>query len=169
MTLGSKSGCKPSRRPNFAHKSHRGELLLHPKNARIASGIGSISGSSSSRHVQHNFTKICGARRTKNQETLDATEIQARTAKDHLEYQERTDFMTTAERRNIAVLRSAVPQAEDDDGQPALDILDILSGQDSVDISHVGGEFADFLAFGDDLLGPSAWYVLYTSTLACKP
>ena len=76
--------------------------------------------------------------------------------------------MTTTECRNIVVLHSAVPQVEDDDGQPALDILDILSGQDSVDISHVGGEFADFLAFGDDLLGPSAWYVLYLSTLACK-
>lgn len=73
--------------------------------------------------------------------------------------------MTTTERRNIAKLHSAVPQADDDNGQPALDILDILSGQDSVDISHVGGEFADFLALGEDLLGPSAWYFLYLSTL----
>lgn len=76
--------------------------------------------------------------------------------------------MTDTERRNIAVLHSEVTQAEDDDGQSSLDILDILSGQDSFDISHFGGEFADLLALWDDFLGPSAWYVPYLFTVAYK-
>ena len=66
--------------------------------------------------------------------------------------------MTATELSNMAALKSEVTQAEDD-GPPAIDILDILSGQDSVDISHIGGEFSDLLALGDDLLGPSSWYV----------
>lgn len=78
------------------------------------------------------------------------------------------DCMTTTERKNITTLHSTGAEAEDDDGQLALDFLDILSGQDSVDISHVGGEFADFLAFGDDLLGPSTWYVLYHYPCQCQ-
>jgi hypothetical protein len=67
------------------------------------------------------------------------------------------ESMTNTERRNLDTLLTAGAQAEDDDGPPVMDILDILSGKDSVDISHVGGEFADLLALGDDLLGPSSW------------
>lgn len=69
--------------------------------------------------------------------------------------------MTTTERSNIEALYSGGIQADDDSyGEPAVDIMDILSGQNSMDISHVGGEFADLLAIGDDLLGPS-WYVFF--------
>lgn len=70
------------------------------------------------------------------------------------------DSMTTTELCNIEVLHSSDIQADndDDDGQPAVDIIDILSGQNSMDISHVGGEFADLLALGDDLLGPSSYF-----------
>ena len=63
----------------------------------------------------------------------------------------------TTERRNLDTLLTAGAQAEDDDGLPVMDILDFLSGKDCVDISHVGGEFADLLALGDDLLGPFSW------------
>jgi hypothetical protein len=169
MTLGNKSGCKPSRKiSHSSYKPYRTQLQSRLTGAHLLSGKGAISGSSSSRHVHHNFSKISGggACFTTNQESLSSAEIQVRTAKDHLVYKERMDFMTTTERKNIATLHSTGAQAEDDDGQPALDIMDILSGENPVDISHVGGEFADFLAFEDDLLGPSSWYVLYIFTLA---
>ena len=67
--------------------------------------------------------------------------------------------MTTTERCNIEALHSGGIQADNDDsnGQAGMDVMDILSGQDSMDISHVGGEFADLLALGDDLLGPSRY------------
>jgi hypothetical protein len=159
MTLGSKSsGCKPSRKTAHAsYKSYRSQILPSRANANISSGA--ISGSSSSHHVQHNFSKISGggARHTTGKETLNLGEIQVRTSKDHLVYQERMESMTNTERRNLDTLLTAGAQAEDDDGPPVMDILDILSGKDSVDISHVGGEFADLLALGDDLLGPSSW------------
>lgn len=72
--------------------------------------------------------------------------------------------MTTTERGNIEAFHSGSIQVDDDACQPAVDIMDILSGENSVDISHVGGEFADLLALGDDLLGPSRYvrfYVLF--------
>jgi hypothetical protein len=92
-------------------------------------------------------------------ETLTSSKIQARNTTDYKEYQERINAMTTTELRNIEALHSVDIEADNDDRQPAVDIMDILSGQNSMDISHVGGEFADLLALGDDLLGPSNWYV----------
>jgi len=161
MTLGSKSGGKPSRKvAHSSYKPFRSQLPSRLSNSHISSGKGAVSGSSSSRHVHHTFSKTSGSRSTASHEILTSTKIQERTANDHREYQERIDSMTITERSNIAALRSVGAQAEDYDSQPALDILDILSGQDSVDISHVGGEFADLLALSDDLLGPSR-YVLH--------
>ena len=79
-----------------------------------------------------------------------------RTAIDYLDYQERLDAMTATERNALLHLSEGLLANDDDDSQPSLDILDILSGENPVDISHVGGEFADLLAIGDDLLGPSS-------------
>ena len=78
--------------------------------------------------------------------------------------------MTTTERSSVQDLYSGgIPADNDDDpSQPAVDIMDILSGGDSMDISHVGGEFADLLALGDDLLGPSRYLFLYFCFLLPK-
>lgn len=157
MTLGSKSGCKPSRKPS--HPSASAPNACRPQLRNVNSHIssqGAISGSSSSRHIQHSFSS--GTRRTGRKEVLSGTEIQARTSQDHLQYQERISSMTITEIGNITALHSEHVQAENDDTGPAMDIMDILSGQDHVDISHAGGEFADLLAIGEDLLGPSIWY-----------
>jgi len=159
MTLGSKAGCKPSRKSAHApYKAYRNVLPSRLSSNHISSGGGSISGSSSSRHVHHSFSRTAGARLSTSREILTSSQIQTRTASDHIEYQDRINSMTATELSNMAALKSEVTQAEDD-GPPAIDILDILSGRDSVDISHIGGEFSDLLALGDDLLGPSSWYV----------
>lgn len=158
MTLGSKSGGKPSRKQTSSQGTYS-RLSSRASKAYISSGKGSISGSSSSHHVHHIFSKTTGSRLSSMKEMLTSSEIHTRNTEDYKEYQERLDSMTTTERSNIEVLYSGGMQEHDDDnGQPAVDIMDILSGQDSMDISHVGGEFADLLAIGDDLLGPS-WYV----------
>jgi hypothetical protein len=157
MTLGSKSGSKPSRK-HTSSLSHHGQLLSRTTKAYISSGGGAISGSSSSHHIHHTFSRTSGKRLGGVKEILTSTKIQTRNAKDYKEYRERLDSMTTTEQRNINALYSGDTQADDDDhGQPAVDIMDILSGQSSMDISHVGGEFADLLALGDDLLGPSRY------------
>jgi hypothetical protein len=162
MTLGSKSGGKPSRK-HTSSQSH-GQLSSRITKAYISSGKGAISGSSSSHHIHHTFSRMNGTRLSSIKETLTSTKIQARNTKDYKEYQERLDAMTTTERCNIDTLHSGGIQADNDDGQPAVDIMDILSGQNSMDISHVGGEFADLLALGDDLLGPS-WYIFISFLL----
>jgi hypothetical protein len=158
MTLGSKSGGKPSRRQTSSRKNHG--LSSRTTKDYISSGKGYISGSSSSRHIHHTFSKTTGIRLSSVKESLTPSEIHLRNTKDYKAYQERLDSMTTIERSNIQVLYSGGIQADNDDySEPAVDIMDILSGQNSMDISHVGGEFADLLAIGDDLLGPS-WYVI---------
>lgn len=158
MTLGSKSSNKPSRKSTNTSKAHRAHLSSY--RAHIPSQNGAVSGSSSSRHVVHSFSRVSsGARITGKKESLTSAKIQARTTEDHIAYQERLDSMSKTDRSSIAALHLENMQTEDDDGQPAFDILDILSGQSSLDISHIGGEFADLLAIGDDLLGPSSWYV----------
>lgn len=173
MTLGSKSGGKPSRK-HTSSKGHHSQLPSRVAKAYISSGKGAISGSSSSRKVHHNFSRMTSGntRLSSHRETLTVTEIQARTTKDYKDYQERLDSMTTTEWSNIQGLLSGGIQADNDDldGQPAVDIMDILSGQNSMDISHVGGEFADLLALSDDLLGPS-WYVFspFCSKTHCNP
>ena len=159
MTLGSKSGGKSSRKQVSSKSTTHSQLSLRATKAYISSGKGSISGSSSSHHVQHTFSTTTGTRLSNIKETLTSSEIHSRNTKDYKEYQERLDSMTTTERSNIEALHLGGIQVCDDDyGHPAVDIMDILSGGDSMDISHVGGEFADLLAIGDDLLGP-AWYV----------
>ena len=160
MTLGSKSGSKASRKTTNPSKVQRAQLLSRIANAHISSGKGGISGSSSSRRVNHSLSKVSnGAYLAGRKESLTSSQIQVRTAKDYLEYQERLNAMTVTERRNVAALHSDILANDDNDSQPSLNILDILSGENPVDISHVGGEFADLLAIGDDLLGPSSWYV----------
>ena len=174
MTLGSKSGGKPSRKHTPSLARHV-QLTSRVAKAYMSSGKGTISGSSSSRHIHHSFSKTTGNRITSLQETLTATEIQTRNTSDYKEYQERLDSMTTAERSSIKNINFGGFQADDNDPtQPAVDIMDILSGQDSMEISHVGGEFADLLALGDDLLGPSRYFILFylivTKTHCnCKP
>ena len=165
MTLGSKAGCKPSRR-RISTQSHSGQLSSRIAKADILSGKGAISGSSSSHRIHHTFNRLTSARARLSsiKETLTSSEIQTRTTSDYREYKERLDSMTTTERGNIEAFHSGSIQVDDDACQPAVDIMDILSGENSVDISHVGGEFADLLALGDDLLGPSRYvrfYVLF--------
>jgi hypothetical protein len=159
MTLGSKSGGKPSRK-HISSQSHYGQLSSRTTKAYISSGKGAISGSSSSHRIHHTFSGLTSARTRLSsiKETLTSSEIQTRTTKDYKEYKERLDSMTTTERGNLEAF------VHDDFDQPAVNIMDILSGENSVDISHVGGEFADLLALGDDLLGPS-WYVSMSSLL----
>lgn len=158
MTLGSKSGGKPSRKYTSS-KIHHVQLVSRAAKAYISSGKGSVSGSSSSRHVHHTFTRTSKTRLTSIQETLTGSEIQARNASDYKEYQERLDSMTTTERKDL--YSGGFQDDNDDPSQPAIDIMDILSGETSMDISHVGGEFADLLALGDDLLGPSRYFFFF--------
>lgn len=173
MALGSKAGCKPSRKASSRFSSNTDRLRLSSRLGNVvgSSGKGSISGSSSSRRVQHNYSSVStsSTRYTSKKETLTSNEIQIRAVSDHLAYKERMDTMTTTELSNLATLYSdTMTHDEDDNHQPAIDILDILSGQNAMDISHVGGEFADLLAIGDDLLGPVSWYVLILCLYICK-
>lgn len=154
MTLGSKSGSKSSRKSTNPLKAQRAQLSSRIANAHFSSGRGAISGSSLSRRITHSLSRVSvGACLPGQKESLTLTQIQVRTAKDYLEYQERLNAMTATQQN--ALLHSS--EGDDDDSQPSFDILDILLGENPVDISHVGGEFADLLAIGDDLLGPSSW------------
>jgi hypothetical protein len=156
MTLGSKSGSKASHKTTNPLKARHSQLSSRIANAHILSGRGTISGSSSSHHVTHSLSRVSvGVCLPGQKELLTSTQIQARTAKDYLGYQERLNAMT-ATQRNALLHSSEGILADDDNDQPSFDILDILSGENPVDISHVGGEFADLLAIGDDLLGPSS-------------
>ena len=157
MTLGSRSGSKASRKSTNPLKAQCAQLSSRIANAHNLSGRGTISGSSSSRRVTHNMSRVSnGACLPGQKESLTSTQIQVHTAKDYLDYQERLDAMTATERNALLHLSEGLLANDDDNSQPSLDILDILSGKNPVDISHVGGEFADLLAIGDDLLGPSS-------------
>src|ERR1700678_694671 len=166
MTLGSKSGGKPSRK-HISSQSHYGQLSSRTTKAYISSGKGAISGSSSSHRIHQTFSGLTSARTRLSsiKETLTSSEIQTCTTKDYKEYKERLNSMTTTERGNLEALgHSGGIQVDDDFDQPAVNIMNILSGENLGDISHVGGEFADLLALGDDLLDPS-WYVFMSFLL----
>ena len=79
MTLGSKSGGKPSRK-HISSQSHYGQLSSRTTKAYISSGKGAISGSSSSHCIHHTFSGLTSARTRLSsiKETLTSSEIQTR-------------------------------------------------------------------------------------------
>src|SRR5208282_457969 len=76
MTLGSKSGNKTSRKSTNPLRGQRAQLSSRIANAHISSGKGTMSGSSSSRHVNHSLSRVTnGAHLPGQKESLTATRI----------------------------------------------------------------------------------------------
>ena len=101
-------------------------------------------------------------------EALNATSILMRQEHDHEQQQARMETMPAAEREELDAIRAG--NFDDDweaDPENILHIEDFLQGDALLNISHAGGEFANLLDIGDDLLGSSkkwvilvSWYIL---------
>jgi hypothetical protein len=123
------------------------------------------SGSSSSVHVHHLYTsRSVNGRTSLRQEVLNTSAIHKRQAKDRADHTLRQDAMSTAERDELNAIRTNTTNdsssgsldfsnLEHDGWQ--MDVDAILAGGETIDISHVGGEFASVMDITDDLLGPA--------------
>ena len=118
------------------------------------------SGSSSSVHVHHLYTsRSLSGRTSLRQEVLNASAIHKRQAKDRIDHALRQDAMSTVERDELEAIRtnttndsrSGSSNIEQDAWE--MDVDAILAGAETLDISHVGGEFAAVVDIADDLLG----------------
>lgn len=118
------------------------------------------SGSSSSVHVHHLYTsRSLSGRTSLRQEVLNASAIHKRQAKDRVDHALRQDAMSTVERDELEAIRtnttndsrSGSSNIEQDAWE--MDVDAILAGAETLDISHVGGEFAAVVDIADDLLG----------------
>src|SRR5208282_3515466 len=77
MTLGSKSGNKTSRKSTNPLRGQRAQLSSRIANAHISSGKGTMSGSSSSCHVNHSLSRVTnGAHLPGQKESLTSTRIE---------------------------------------------------------------------------------------------
>ena len=118
------------------------------------------SGSSSSVHVHHLYTsRSLSGRTSLRQEVLNASAIHKRQAKDRVDHALHQDAMSTVERDELEAIRtnttndsrSGSSNIEQDAWE--MDVDAILAGAETLDISHVGGEFAAVVDIADDLLG----------------
>lgn len=122
----------------------------------------SRTGSLSSSHVHrlystHSTTGLSSLRR----EVLNSVGIHRRQANDRVECDLRLKAMSTAERDELNSIRSNTNNSQsgslDDRNLEhdawAMDVEDILTGADTMDISHAGGEFASVVDIADGLLG----------------
>ena len=118
------------------------------------------SGSSSSVHVHHLYTsRSLSGRTSLRQEVLNASAIHKRQAKDRIDHALRQDAMSTVKRDELEAIRtnttndsrSGSSNIEQDAWE--MDVDAILAGAETLDISHVGGEFAAVVDIADDLLG----------------
>lgn len=116
-------------------------------------------GSSSSRHVHHQFTsRSISGRITAKQESLNAISIKKRQAKDRDEYHIRLAAMTTTEFDELVAIREGLASNGDLDGGVdqddwEMDLDGVLAGDTIIDISHAGGEFASVVNLAEDLFG----------------
>ena len=123
------------------------------------------SGTSSSVHVHHLYTsRSLAGHTTLKQEVLNATAIHKRQAKDREDHALRQEAMTMEERDELDAIRNNAPI----DGRSGnldennlehnaweMEVDSILAGQETIDISHAGGEFTSVVEIAEDLLGPA--------------
>jgi len=130
------------------------------KSAGVRKSKGS-DGSSSSRHVRHQFTsRSIAGRLVSQRECLNALSIKKRQTKDRDEQHMRLAAMTTTELDELIAIREGLASngdldGMDQDGQDGweMDIDSVLAGDTVVDISHAGGEFTSVVNLAEDMLG----------------
>jgi hypothetical protein len=116
-------------------------------------------GSSSSRHVHHQFTsRLFSGRLIAKQESLNAISIKKRQSKDRDEHHIRLAAMTTTELDELIAIREGLASNGDLDGGIdqdgwGMDIDGVLAGDMVVDISHAGDEFASVVDLAEDMFG----------------
>ena len=120
------------------------------------------SGTSSSVHVHHLYTsRSLSGRTSLRQEVLNASAIHKRQAKDRTDYILRQNAMSTLERDELeAICTNTTNDSRSDNSNPEhdaweMDVDAVLAGEETIDISHAGGEFAAVVDIADDLLGPA--------------
>src|SRR5271155_950125 len=120
------------------------------------------SGTSSSIHVHHLYTsRSLSGRTSLRQEVLNACAIHKRQAKDRTDYALCKNAMSTLERDELEAIRTnTTNDSRSDNSNPEhdaweMDVDAVLSGEETIDISHAGGEFAAAVDITDDLLGPA--------------
>ena len=121
------------------------------------------SGTSSSPHVHRLYSahSVKTGLSSLRHEVLNATGIRRRQANDQVEHLLRQNAMSTAERDELNAIRTNTNNSQsgsvDDSNLEheawAMDVEDILTGADTIDISHAGGEFASVVDIADGLLG----------------
>ena len=113
-------------------------------------------GSSSSRHVHHQFTsRLSSGRVIAKPESLNAISIKKRQAKDRDEHHIRLAAMTTTELDELIAIREGLASNGDLDDQDGwrMDVDSVLAGDTVVDISHAGDEFASIVDLAEDMFG----------------
>ena len=121
------------------------------------------SGTSSSVHVHHLYSsRSLAGHTTLRQEVLNATAIRKRQTKDREEYSLRQDAMTTSEKDELIAIRNntandsrsgSVDNNNLEHEAWEMDVNLILAGDETMDISHAGGEFGSIVEMANDLLG----------------
>ena len=121
------------------------------------------TGTSSSVHVHHLYTsRTLNGCTTVRQEVLNSSAIHKRQAKDREDHALRQEAMTTVERDELDAIRNNVPEnggsgSLDNDNLEhnawEMEVDTILAGQETMDISHAGGEFTSVVEIAEDLLG----------------
>jgi hypothetical protein len=112
-------------------------------------------GSSSSRHVHHQFTsRLSSGRIIAKRESLNAISIKKRQAKDRDEQHIRLAAMTTTELDELIAIREGLANNGDlDQDSWGMDVDSVLAGDTVVDISHAGDEFASVVDLAEDMFG----------------
>ena len=122
------------------------------------------SGSSSSRHIHHTFTKISfTGRNTTHNEALNPSAILAWQATDRVEYCKRITALSLADIEELQAIHACQDEEDNWEDDNLLLVDDVLAGNSTLDISHGGGEFVDLAVLTeitDDFLGPVKWWVL---------
>ena len=119
------------------------------------------SGTSSSVHVHHLYaSRSHNGRTTLRQEVLNATAISKKQAKDREDFALRQDAMTTAEKDELNNIHTNTTNdsrsgsiRDDEHDAWEMDVDSILAGDETMDISHAGGEFPSVVGIADGLLG----------------
>ena len=130
--------------------------------ARSQYNLGSISGTSSSRHIHRFSSSVSRATRcatTKNV-LLNPTGILRQQCLEETNYLTCTEAMSSTQLEQLhaaTVIHDDYNTITSCSLSPAINIDDILLGNSQFDLSHEGGEFAELLAMDEDVLGPPAW------------
>lgn len=122
------------------------------------------TGTLSSVHVHRLYSTLTstGRRSSLRQEVLNATGIHKRQANDRVDHALRQDAMSTAEKDELDAIRANITNDRQSGSMDdrnlehdawAMDVDDILTGTETIGISHAGGEFASVIDIADGLLG----------------